>query len=160
MLNKIKEEYARSLRTEDLSLSAVHLCIKSAMLTSTVPSMGGAGTNWPLTFFTCESKSASQSFHHKKPTWLEQDISVKNREEKSLRHVAMVAKFLDDNTPKTSLKKWICTVSNFIDLILFHLICQMLANVSGIESERIVSKLRKRKRFLCCVHLVLHKAGA
>ena len=28
-----------------------------------------------------------------------------NREEKSLRHVAMVAKFLDDNTAKTSLKK-------------------------------------------------------
>ena len=45
MLNKIKEEHTRSLHTEDLSLSAVHLCIKSAMLTSTVPSMGGAGTN-------------------------------------------------------------------------------------------------------------------
>ena len=28
-----------------------------------------------------------------------------NREKKSLRHVAMVAKFLDDNKPKTSLKK-------------------------------------------------------
>ena len=27
-----------------------------------------------------------------------------NREEKSLRHVTMVAKFLDDNKPKTSLK--------------------------------------------------------
>ena len=44
MLNKTKE-HTRGLRTEDLSLSAVHLCIKSAMLTSTVPSMGGAGTN-------------------------------------------------------------------------------------------------------------------
>ena len=30
---------------------------------------------------------------------------IVNREEKSLRHVAMVAKFLDDNKPKTSLKK-------------------------------------------------------
>ena len=28
-----------------------------------------------------------------------------NREEKSLGHVAMVAKFLDDNKAKTSLKK-------------------------------------------------------
>ena len=46
-----------------------------------------------------------------------------NREEKSLRHVATVATFLDDNKPKTSLKKWIRTVSNLIDLILFHLIC-------------------------------------
>ena len=27
------------------------------------------------------------------------------REEKSLRHVAMVAKFLDENKPNTSLKK-------------------------------------------------------
>ena len=33
----------------------------------------------------------------------------------------------------------------------------MLANVSGIESERTVSKLRIRKRkYLCCAH----KAGA
>ena len=30
---------------------------------------------------------------------------IDNREEKALRHVAMVAKFLDDNKPKTSLKK-------------------------------------------------------
>ena len=44
------------------------------------------------------------------------------REEKSLRHVAMAAKFLDHNKPKTSLKKWIRTASNFIDRIQFHLI--------------------------------------
>ena len=31
-----------------------------------------------------------------------------------LRHVAMVEKFLDDNKPKTSLKKQIRTASNFI----------------------------------------------
>ena len=31
--------------------------------------------------------------------------SVSNREEKSLRHVAMVAKFLDDNKPKIDLKR-------------------------------------------------------
>ena len=37
-------------------------------------------------------------------------------EEKSLRHAAMVAKFLDEQTTM-SLKKWIHTVSNFIDLI-------------------------------------------
>ena len=38
-------------------------------------------------------------------------------EETSLRHVAMVAKFLDDNKPKleTSLKMWIRNVSNFIE---------------------------------------------
>ena len=46
--------------------------------------------------------------------------SPSNREEKSLRHVAMIAKFLDDNKTKTPLKKWIRTVSKFIDLIQFH----------------------------------------
>ena len=57
-------------------------------------------------------------------------LHVVNWEEKSLRHVAMVARFLDDNKPKTSLeinKKWIRTVSNFDDLIQFHMICQMTA---------------------------------
>ena len=78
---------------------------------------------------------------------------------KRLRHVAVVAKFLDDNKLRTSLKKGIRTISNFIDVIEFHLTCQMLANFSEVESERIVSKFRKRRRaFLCCVHL-LHKAG-
>ena len=47
----------------------------------------------------------------------------------------MVAEFLDDNKPKMSLKKWILTVSNFIDLIQFHLVCQILAKFSGVESE-------------------------
>ena len=37
-------------------------------------------------------------------------------------------------------------VSNFIDLILFHLICRMLAKFSGVEPESTVSKFRKRKR--------------
>ena len=32
-------------------------------------------------------------------------IVLVNREEKLLRHVVMVATFLDDNKPKTSLKK-------------------------------------------------------
>ena len=71
----------------------------------------------------------------------------------------MVAKFLDENKAKTSLKKRIRTVSNVTDLIQFHLICKILAKLSENESERIVSKLRKRKRkFLYCIHQ-LHKAG-
>ena len=75
-----------------------------------------------------------------------------NREEKSLSHVVMVAKFLDDNKPRKSLKKYMRTVSNFIDLIQFHLICQMLAKCSGyFESERTISKFRKRKRRFCVV---------
>ena len=43
-------------------------------------------------------------------------------------------------------KKGIRTVSNFISLIQFHLICQMLVKFSGVESEikfrRIVRSLR------------------
>ena len=82
-----------------------------------------------------------------------------NRVEKRLRHVAVVAKFLNDNKLRTSLKKGIRTISNLIDVIEFHLSCQMLVKFSEVESERIVSKCRKRRRaFLCCVHL-LHKAG-
>ena len=67
--------------------------------------------------------------HQWQPHWLHSlsIINFSNSEEKSLHHNAMVAKFLDDNQPKTSLKKRICTVSNFIDFIQFHLICQMLA---------------------------------
>ena len=75
---------------------------------------------------------------------------------KSLRHVAMVAKFVDE----TSLKKWLWTVSNFLDRIQFLLIGQMSAKLSEVESERTVFDFRKRKRkFLPCVHQ-LHKAGA
>ena len=44
-----------------------------------------------------------------------------NREEKSLHHIAMVAKFLDDNKPIKSIR----TISNFTDVI-------ELANLSEI----------------------------
>ena len=46
----------------------------------------------------------------------------------------------------TAFNSWLHTVSKFIDLVPFHLICQMLAKFSGVESDRIVSKFRKRKR--------------
>ena len=59
-----------------------------------------------------------------------------NREEKSLRHVAMVAKCLDDIKPIKSIH----TVSNFKFSLAPYLS---------------LSKFRKRKRqFLCCVHLL------
>ena len=64
------------------------------------------------------------------------------------------------NKPKTSLKNWIRIVSKFIHLIQFLLICQMLANLSGVESESTISKFRKRKRkSLCCVHLSYYLTG-
>ena len=61
---------------------------------------------------------------------------------------------------KTSFK----TVSDFIDLGYFQLICQMLAKFSGVKSERTVFKLRKSKNNnnnnkIVLVHLV-YKADA
>ena len=51
-------------------------------------------------------------------------------------------------------------VSNLDDLIQFYSICQMLANFSGVKSERTLSKFRKRLgTFTRCAHL-LRKEGA
>ena len=94
----------------------------------------GCETFFLLFYFTCLLK-----------------LKVAVEREKSLRHVAMVVKFLDDNKPKTSLEKWIHTLSKFIDLIQFHLSCQMLGKSSGVKSVRIVSKFRGRKRKFCFV---------
>ena len=71
-----------------------------------------------------------------------------NREEKSFRHVAMVAKFLNDSKPKTALKKWIFALF----LIQFHLIRQMLAKFSRFESERTSFTFRKKKAKLRLLH--------
>ena len=59
-------------------------------------------------------------------------LSIVISREKMLNHLVMVAKLLDDNKLKTSLKKWVCTVSTFVDLIQF-------------EIERTVSKFRKKR---------------
>ena len=79
------------------------------------------------------------------------EVKVAVEKEKSSRHVAMVVKFLDDNKPKTSLEKWIHTLSKFIDLMQFHFICQIMAKFSGVKSVRIVSEFRGRKRKFCLV---------
>ena len=67
-----------------------------------------------------------------------------NREQKALRHVAMVTQFLDYNKPKTSLRKRIRTVSNFFDFMHFHLICPMLAKFLG-ESDLLACVAGVRK---------------
>ena len=58
--------------------------------------------------------------------------------------------------PKTkiSLKKWIRTVSHFIDLIQFHLICQILKKFFRVESEmpcRSLACLGKEEENVCFV---------
>ena len=81
-----------------------------------------------------------------KPKWGKWRIIFRRRES-----VAMVAKFLNDNRPKTS-QKWIRTVPNFSDLIQFQFICSLilLAKFSEVESGRTVFKCRKRKREILC----------
>ena len=80
-------------------------------------------------------------------------ISLGYWEEKSLCHVAMVAKFLDDNKAIKSLK------SLFALFQACRLIWQILAKFS-LGPYLTLSKFTKRKRqFLCCVHL-LHKASS
>ena len=72
-------------------------------------------------------------------------IVLANREEKSLRHVAKVAKFLDDNKSKGHLK---CGFAPF-QLHRSYSISFNLSNVGKIfwvESKRTISKFRKRKR--------------
>ena len=78
------------------------------------------------------------------------------REEKSLRHVAMVETFLDDNKPKLHLLN---ENSHCFKLHRSYSLSFNLSNVGEIfwiESER---KRKRKRNFLCCVHL-LRKAGS
>ena len=63
----------------------------------------------------------------------------------------MVVKFLNDNKPKTSLKKWIHTVSNIIDFIQFHLICQILAKFLGLNPKGRYLSVQKGKEIFYVV---------
>ena len=67
--------------------------------------------NFPFSFFFYLQDSTFAAFISER--YVEHRV---HREEKSLRHVAMVAKCLDDNKPIKSL--------HFTDLIQFHLIWQ------------------------------------
>ena len=93
-----------------------------------------------------------------KPKWGERKWRIIFRRRES---VAMVAKFLNDNKPKTS-QKWIRTLSNFVDLIQFQFICSLilLGKFSEVESGRTVSKCRKRKwEILCFFHYSKQRAS-
>ena len=60
---------------------------------------------------------------------------------------------------KTSLKKWICVLSNLIPSIWTRSICQIQVTFPGVEFLRILFKFKKRKEnSLSYVH-VLHKTS-
>ena len=76
------------------------------------------------------------------------------REEKSLRHVAMVETFLDDNKPKVHL------LNENSHCFKLHRSYSLSFNLSNVGEIFWIESERKRKRnFLCCVHL-LRKAGS
>ena len=60
----------------------------------------------------------------------------------------MVAKFLDDNKPKTSLIKWIRRVSNFIDLV------KCWQNFLGLNPKRPYLSLQKEKENFMLTYFV------
>ena len=82
-----------------------------------------------------------------------------NREEKSLRHVALAANFLDDNKPKIHQKENLHRFKLHRSyLISFNL--SKVGEIFLVESERTISKFRKRKtKIFELVHRI-HEAGA
>ena len=73
--------------------------------------------------------------------------NIGNREEKSLRHVALVAKFLHDNKPKIHLKsKFALFQTSSVFSLQFLLICQMLAKFSGLNPKGPYLSLEKLPR--------------
>ena len=61
------------------------------------------------------------------------------------------SKIFEWQQTKTSLKKWIRTVSNLIDLISFHFICQTFAKFSGLNPKGPYVGLEKEKENFCVV---------
>ena len=54
-------------------------------------------------------------------------------------------------TKTSHCKKWIRTASNFIDLISFHLVCQILGKFSGLNQKGPYVSLEKEKQNFCVV---------
>ena len=73
-----------------------------------------------------------------------------NRQEKLLRHVAMVAKFWDENKPKIHLKSKFA-LFKLVGLIQFHFICQMLEKFCGLNRTGPYVSLEKEKETFCVV---------
>ena len=74
-------------------------------------------------------------------------LFLNNREEKSLRHVAMVATFLDDNKLKIHFTHCFKLHRSYS----VHLICQMLAKFSGFNPKGPYLSLEKQKETFCVV---------
>ena len=83
-----------------------------------------------------------------------------NREEKSLRHVVLVAKFLDDNIPKIHQKENLHRFKLHRSYLTSIIKFVKVGDIFLVESERTVSKLRKKKTKIFELVHRLHEAGA
>ena len=72
-----------------------------------------------------------------------------NREEKSLRHVAMVAKFLDDNKPIKSLKSLFALFQSYL-LFTFIKFGKLWRNFLWDRIYRYLSLGKKATIFVLC----------
>ena len=83
-----------------------------------------------------------------------------NREEKSLRHVSTVAKFLDDNKPKTyHLENEFALFHTSTISFNFTEFVNCWRNFLGLNLKWPYLSLEKKKKFLRCAHL-LSEVGA
>ena len=77
------------------------------------------------------------------------------REEKSLRHIAMVAKFLDDNKPKRPLKSGFALFQTSLTYsISFNL--SNAGKIFGVKSEGPYVSLEKEKQNFCVVYMLTY----
>ena len=77
------------------------------------------------------------------------------REEKSLRHIAMVAKFLDDNKPKRPLKSGFALFQTSLTYsISFNL--SNAGKIFCVKSEGPYVSLEKEKQNFCVVYMLTY----
>ena len=141
------------LATRDFSPGTPFLSSNKQTLLNTNSTWNAQSRTWRrnLRSYVCKQKPCREWFSRRRKlydiVWTQpQQIIVKVQ----LRGEVVTScchgsKILGWQQIKTSLKKWIRTVSNFIDLIQFHLICEMLAKFSGFNPKGPYLSLQKEE---------------
>ena len=98
-------------------------------------------------------------------TWMMQTLGFCSKTQRKKRHVqhqnSTKESIATTSTRgvKTSLKKWICVLSNFIVYIWIRSICRMEAMFPGVEFSWTLSRFTKRKGNSSCYVHVLYKTS-
>ena len=99
----------------------------------------------------CEPERSQESCHQHRTSRIWTHGSCRNREEKSLPHVAMVAKFLDDNKPKTSL-----LISKFHVAVVQRRLRNVQKSMMHVQGCLLFfCRSRCRRRYRCLSSLLL-----